>query len=71
MTALDVFVLICFFCVFAALLEFAIINFITVTMTRYDDISQEQISFSIVFKRPFDFTDKKLRRKSAKRPWTI
>ena len=34
LTALDVFVLICFFCVFAALLEFAVINFITVTISR-------------------------------------
>ena len=34
-TALDIFVLICFMSVFAALVEFAVINFITVFINRY------------------------------------
>ena len=33
-TAMDIFVVICLLSVFAALLEFAILNFITVTMNR-------------------------------------
>ena len=40
-TAMDVFVIICLMSVFAALCEFAIINFISVFVTRYKAKAQE------------------------------
>ena len=45
-TALDVFVIICFFSVFASLLEFAVLNFITVFIKRYKEAEERAIIFS-------------------------
>ncbi|TRY74627.1 hypothetical protein TCAL_06418 [Tigriopus californicus] len=39
-TALDVFVMVCFICVFASLIEFAVINFITLYIRRYKEAEE-------------------------------
>ena len=39
-TAMDVFVIICFFSVFASLIEFAVLNFITIFIKRYKEAEE-------------------------------